>query len=70
MTTYQGVALSSAREWTCPHKHRTELAAFDCALIEVRRRVNRRLHGDPRPPGRAAFFGQWSAFTREVIGHE
>lgn len=70
MSIYQGVVLSSAREWVCPHRHRAELAAFDCALREVRRRVSGRLHGDPRPPGRSEFFGQWSASTREVTGNE
>jgi hypothetical protein len=66
MTAYQAVVVSAAREWTCKHRHRGELAAFGCALRQVRQRVNGRLHGDPRPPGRARFFMQFSAFTREV----
>ena len=67
MTRYRAVVIPTGgrREWVCTHKHRAELAAFDCALREVRRRVNRLLKGDPRPSG-CGFSAQWAAMTREV----
>ena len=65
MSAYQAVVISAAREWTCKHKHRTEVAAFDCACREVRHRINRLLHGDPHAET-PSHFAQWSAFTREV----
>jgi hypothetical protein len=75
VSTYQGIVLGGTREWVCPHRHRTERTAFDCALRELIRQAGRLLFvkgdpRDPRPPGRSPFFGQWSAFTREAAGNE
>lgn len=69
MTAYRAVVAyvmrdSGPRERECPHQHRSELAAFECACRQIRRQLGRSLHGDPRVGVR--FFAQFSAFTREV----
>jgi hypothetical protein len=69
VSAWHGVALwtargSGPRERVCKHKHRTEVAAMDCALVFVRSQIGRALHGDPHADH--SQFAQYSAFARKV----
>ena len=59
MSAYEGSASwqvrgTSPKEWQCGHKHRTETAALDCALVKVRQLIGRAIHGDPQVESRQA----------------
>jgi hypothetical protein len=69
VSAWHGVARWSARgsgprERVCSHKHRTEVAAMDCALVFIRSQIGRALRGDPHAA--RSQFAQYSAFTRKV----